>query len=447
MTLRTIPLLVAACTLLAGGCATPSAGDRASVRGAVDVAPAQPKIPGRTFNLKDFGAVGDGTTLNTAAFQRAITAVDKAGGGRLVVPAGTWFTGPIDLCSAIDFHLDAGATVLFSPKFEDYGNSPRYRLLLQAVDAHDVMISGAGTINGHGEAWWGAAEAFKIEANARKARSNTMPRPNMVGFERCQRVRVEGVTLTASPKFNLVPSRCQDVTIEGIAIFNPFRASANTDGIDPSLCQRVLIAHCRIDTDDDCIAIKSGGPAGEGVSDVLITDCTFLHGHGCSFGSETSGGDRRVIVRNCTFENTDIGVRFKSDRTRGGLVEDVTYENLTMKNVGQAIVITSYYPDRDIPKPSEHVASKEVGPTTPRWTKITIRNVTATGCTKNAGLIIGLPESLATDITLDNVNIEAPEGLRIGYARNVTLKNVRVKAAKGEPLLVEDTVENLQRSP
>ena len=188
-----------------------------------------------------------------------------------------------------------------------------------------------------------------------------MPRPNMVGFERCERIRVEGVTLTASPKFNLVPARSQDVTIYGITILNPHKKSPNTDGIDPSLCQRVLISHCVIDTDDDNIAIKSGGPAGEGVSDVLITDCTFKHGHGCSFGSETSGGVRRVTVRNCTFEGTDIGVRFKSDRTRGGLVEDVVYENLTMKNVGQAIVITSYYPDRELPKPGQKVEAQAVG--------------------------------------------------------------------------------------
>lgn len=413
---------------------------------AADVLPAQPVIPDHTFNLRDFGAVSDGSTLNTEAFKRAVAAVDQAGGGKLVVPAGTWFTGPIDLCNAIDLHLEAGATILFSPKFEDYGTSPRYRSLLQTVNAHDVKISGTGTINGHGDAWWSAAEAFKVEANARKARSNTMPRPNLVTFDRCQRVRVEGITLTASPKFNLVPARCEDVTVEGISIFNPHLQSANTDGIDPSLCQRVLIAHCRIDTDDDCIAIKSGGPAGEGVSDVLITDCTFLHGHGCSFGSETSGGDRRVTVRNCTFDGTDIGVRLKSDRTRGGLVEDVVYENLTMKNVGQAIVIVSYYPDRDIPQFGEHAESKPVGPTTPAWHRITIRNVTATGCTKNAGMILGLPESPATDITLENVSIEAPAGLRLGYAKNLTLKKVAVKAAAGEPLLIEDTVTNLKRT-
>lgn len=411
-----------------------------------DVSPAQPIIPARTFNLKDFGAVPDGTTLNTEAFKRAVAAVDQAGGGRLIVPAGNWFTGPVDLCSAIDFHLEAGATLFFSPKFADYGAPPNYRPLLRTANAHDVKISGSGTINGHGEAWWGAAEEFKREANAKKARSNTMPRPNMVGFDRCERVRVEGITLTASPKFNLVPSRCQDVTIDGITILNPHKQSPNTDGIDPSLCQRVLITRCRIDTDDDNIAIKSGGRAGEGVSDVLITDCIFLHGHGCSFGSETSGGVRRVTVRNCTFDGTDIGVRFKSDRTRGGLVEDIVYENLTMKNVGQAIVVTSYYPDREIPKPGVHVPPQPVGPTTPKWSGITVRNLTATNGTKSAGMILGLPESAATNITLENVHIEAPFGLRIGYAKNVTLKNVKVKAAKGDAVIVEDTVAGMKRS-
>ncbi len=411
---------------------------------AADVAPAQPTIPDRTFNVCDFGAVGDGIASNTAAFMAAIAAVEKAGGGKLVVPAGQWFTGPIDLCSAIDFHLEAGAKILFSPKFEDYGNSPRYRPLLQATNAHDVKISGAGTINGHGEAWWTAAETFKQEANAKKARSNTMPRPNMVGFERCERIRVEGVTLTASPKFNLVPARSQDVTIYGITILNPHKKSPNTDGIDPSLCQRVLISHCVIDTDDDNIAIKSGGPAGEGVSDVLITDCTFKHGHGCSFGSETSGGVRRVTVRNCTFEGTDIGVRFKSDRTRGGLVEDVVYENLTMKNVGQAIVITSYYPDRELPKPGQKVEAQAVGAMTPKWTKITVRNVKSVGGTKSAGLIMGLPESPASGIVLESISLEAPTGLRIGYAADLTLKNVVVNAAKGEALLVEDSVAGLK---
>jgi polygalacturonase len=414
---------------------------------AADVSPALPVIPVRSFQLGDFGAVADGRTDNTDAFKRAVAAVNAAGGGTLVVPAGRYATGPVDLCSRLELRLEAGATLAFSGDPALYTTGPnRYRPLLLASNARDVALTGAGTIDGAGPAWWAEAIRFKREADAKGLRSNTSPRPNLVGFDRCQRVRVAGVTLTNSPKFNLVPSRCQDVTIEDVTIFNPVGQSPNTDGIDPSLCQRVLIARCRIDTNDDNIAIKSGGRPGEGVRDVLITDCTFLHGHGCSFGSETSGSVRNVTVRRCTFDGTDMGVRFKSDRTRGGVVEDVLYTDLVMKNVGQAIVLTSYYPERTIPKPGEKAEAAPVGETTPVWRNITVRNLTATAGTKAAGVIIGLPESPASGITLENVSIEAPAGLRIAYARDVTLRGVRVTAAKGEPLLLDPTVENLRRT-
>lgn len=225
---------------------------------AADVSPAQPVIPERAFNVRNFGAVPDGKTPNTAAFKRAIAAVEKAGGGKLTVPAGTYFTGPFELCSGLNFHLAAGATILFSPEFAAYRIGPdKYRPLLFTTGAHDVMLSGAGTINGSGDAWWAEARRFKAEARAKGARNDTSPRPNLVGFDRCQRVRIEGVTLTNSPKFNLVPARCADVTIDGVSIFNP-HDSPNTDGIDPSVCQRVVIRHCRIDTGDDNIAVKAG---------------------------------------------------------------------------------------------------------------------------------------------------------------------------------------------
>ena len=151
-----------------------------------------------------------------------------------------------------------------------------------------------------------------------------------------------------------------------------------------------------------------------------------------------------MTVRNCTFDGTDIGVRFKSDRLRGGLVENVIYENLTMKNVGQAIVITSYYVG--LPKPGQHDETKPVTSDTPRWRNITIRNLTATAGTRNAGLIIGLPEMPAGPLLLENITIEAPAGLRIGYAKDLTLRGVKITAQTGEPLLLEDTVENLKRA-
>jgi len=440
-------LAAAAPTVRADGSSGAPAADRPD--GLADFVPVQPAVPHRTFNLSAYGAIGDGHTPATAAFQRAIAAVAQAGGGRLVVPAGTYLTGPLDLCSRIDLHLAAGATLLFSPRFADYdAGGGHYRPLLQATHCEDVVISGAGTINGHGDAWWPEAHRFKAEANARHLRSNTSPRPRMVVFEHCRRVRVEGVTLTYAPVFNLVPIDCEDVTIDGITIFNPADAP-NTDGIDPSVSRRVLITRCRIDTGDDCIAVKAGGRDGGLTADILITDCAFLHGHGCSIGSETYSGLRGMAVRHCTFEGTEIGIRLKSDRTRGGLVEDVTYSDLTMKNVGEAIVISSYYQgsttDIGAGGPSDQPVA--VTATTPHWRAIRIHDIVATGCTKDAGMILGLPEMPADHLRLDRVRIDAPRGLRLAYVHDITLRDVVVHAARGRPLLTNGTVSGLVQLP
>jgi polygalacturonase len=437
-----------------------------------DVSPAQPVIPARTFQLSDYGAVADATTLNTGAFERAVDAVRQAGGGTLIVPAGIFLTGPFDLCSGINLHLDAGSTILFSPQLLP-SEDGKMRPLLLARDAHDIEISGRGTINGSGEAWWPGTKASK------RNHTPDRPRPRFVVFDRCVRVRVEGITLTHSPEFNLVPTHCQDVTIDGITIYNPADDNAkddgldpqqvrahllreyaddapNTDGIDPMVSQRVLIERCRIDTGDDCIAIKAN--AGGISRDILVTDCTFLHGHGCSVGSGTEGGLRNMTVRRCTFDGTKVGVHLKSARDRGGLVENVTFADLTMRNVGEAILITSYYDAIDIHiyyRPylkkfsidlanGGHDQPQPITGTTPRWRDVTIRNVTAT-CIWEAGMILGLPEMPAEGIALEHVNIEAPEGLRISYAKNVKLQEVHVRCERGPPLIVSDTVDGLSQ--
>jgi len=420
----------------------------AALRGAADpgdVAPAPPTIPQRLFNVRDFGAVADGRTPATEAFHKAISAVEQAGGGTLVVPAGDYFSGPLELCSRLELRLEQGAHVCFSQRREDYDlGDGHFRPLVSAKRCHDLLLSGTGVLDGQGQPWWEEAEKFKQAARAANARSDTMPRPRLLVLEDCQRVRVEGITLQNSPQFQCLFSRCEDVTFEGTQVRAPGN-SVNTDGIDPSVSHRVLISHCMIDTGDDNIAIKSSQKRAGGVSDVLITDCTFRHGHGCSIGSETNEGVRRVVVRRCSFEGTDAGVRLKSPRGRGGLMEDVVYTDLTMKNVGQAVVVTAYYPDKNIPKPGVKDSPQPAGYGTPEFRRVTIRNVVATGGTRNAGLILGLPEMPAAGIVLENVQIEAPVGLRIGYAKGLRLKGVTIRAAQGEPLLLDDTVEGLVR--
>jgi hypothetical protein len=187
---------------------------------------------------------------------------------------------------------------------------------------------------------------------------------------------------------------------------------------------------------DDNVAVKSGNRLDGrefACENLTITDCTFRHGHGLSIGSETVGGVKNVIVRNCTFENTDNGIRIKSDRKRGGTVENVLCENITMTNVRGALTITSYYPR--IPATDE---AQPVTATTPKYKNITIRNLTATS-SKSAGVIVGLPESYIENVLLENVTIVAEQGgLEVRHAKGVRFKNVKVTAKKGEPFLVRD---------
>jgi polygalacturonase len=413
---------------------------------AADVSPAQPVIAARAFNLKDFGGSGDGHSLNTQAFHRAVSAVRSAGGGTLNVPAGNYLTGPIDLCSSINLHLDAGATVQFEATFADYadGRRPgRYRPMLQVDNQHDVLLSGPGTFNGNGEAWWPEARRFKAQARANHASSDTSPRPIMVAFNHCQRTRIEGLTFTNSAVFNIVQNGCADVTVDGITISNP-ENSPNTDGIDPKDCQRVLIQNCRIDTGDDCVAL--GGSSGLLESDILIQDCTFLHGHGCSIGSGTHSGVRNVLVRRCTFDGTVTGVRLKSARGRGGLVENIVYEDLKLSRVGTAISISSTYETATTDRIAPAIKPAALNSSTPQWHNVTVRNLTATD-SKSAGLIAGLPEAPATGILLENVAITSKTGLRVAYAQGVTLKNVRITCEQSPDVSSDSTVRAFSRLP
>lgn len=431
-------LLLAALPLLSGAAASASAA-------LSEFTPAQPVISDHRVNVKDYGAIGDGGgTVNTNMFNKALAAIHAAGGGILVVPPGDYFTGPLDLGSNTDLHLEAGAKLLFSPKFDDYlvPGHDTYRPLIRIANAHDVRISGQGTIDGNGEAWWPEARRFTADAKVRHTGHGTSPRPIMLGFSNCERICVDGVTLTNAPVFNVVASACADATFEGISILNPTNAP-NTDGIDPKNCQRVRIAHCTIDTGDDNVAL--GGGAGPTEEDILITDCTFLHGHGCSIGSGTVSGVRRLLVQRCTFDGTDTGMRFKSARGRGGLVEDVTYQDLTMKNVGVAISVTSYYSETSSDSTPANDSAQPVNERTPHWRNIAVRNLIATSCRRHAGLVAGLPEMPVENVTLENITISAPIGLRITQTKGVTLKNVHVMAGSGTDIMVDASVQALSR--
>jgi len=413
----------------------------------------------KVFDVRQFGAKGDGQTLDTAAIQKALDECGNAGGGTVRFPSGTYLSKPVTLRTRTTLQLDEGAKLQATGEQAAFLKSGTnwleaksggdFNPFIGGKDLVDVTITGRGTIDGGGANWWEAAEQAR-----RKQPGYTLPRPNLIVLTDCKNLRVENITIQNSPKFHLVPTDCDGVVISNVTILAPARA-ANTDAIDPSICRNVLITRCRIDVGDDNVAIKSGRKV-EGrefaTENITVTDCVFLHGHGMSIGSETVGGVRNVTVRNCTFENTENGIRIKSQRGRGGVVENISYSDITMKNVDPAITLTCYYMynsagdavQRSAPKED---AAKPVDEKTPIYRNIRIRNLTAT-CQRSAGTILGLPESQISDVVLENVSIAAATtGLKVKNAKGVQFKNVQVVSKEGPPFIVENAqVEGLEKA-
>jgi len=385
-----------------------------------------PVIPNAIFNFTNYGAIGDGKTLNTAAMQKAIDTAAAAGGGTVLVPAGQFLTGPFTLASSINLHLAKDAVILIRDDLTNYPvANGRYKDSITASNAHDLEISGEGTIDGQGNAWWTAFRADKSMTH----------RPYMIKLWNCTRVRVRGVTLSNSPMFHLVPQNCTDVTIEGITIKSPADAP-NTDGIDPS-GWNFLITDCTVDTGDDNIVIKPTSGRTPGDKNFTIKHCTFLRGHGMSIGSGSSGGVEEVTVSDCTFNGTDSGIRIKTGRGIGGLLQNITYENLSMTAVKNPIYIIDYYPERNAPADPATEKPEPITDRTPFNRNIIIRNVTATHC-PTAGTIRGLPEAPISDITFSNVNISAKTGMKIYHATGIRFVGSKMTVENGNPLTTFD---------
>lgn len=401
------------------------------------------------FDVRQSGAKGDGRTLDTAAVQRALDECGTAGGGIVRFPAGTYLSQPIFLHGGTTLQLEAGAILQATDKRADFLNPEKTNSFFAFVNGenlHDVAITGPGVIDGAGMPWWGPAEAAR-----RRTPGYVLPRPRMIALTDCSNVRVDDVTLRNSPLTHLALTACEGIVISNVTVQTPAGA-ANTDAIDPINCKGVLITRCRINAGDDNISIKSEGaiPGRPFASeDITVTDCVFLRGHGMSIGGATVGGVRNVTVRNCTFENTENGIRIKSLRGRGGTVENIRFSDLTMKNVNPAITFTCYYMTNSAGDPVQRFAppddpAQPVNQTTPVFRNICVSNLTAT-CPKSAGLIIGLPESAISNVVLENVRIRAAgAGLSIRNARGIRFKNVAIANQQGPPFIVENAqVEGL----
>ena len=387
----------------------------------------------RVCNVHAYGAKGDGVTKDTQAIQAAIDACEHKGGGTVLLSAGTYLSAPIVLKSNINLHLDKGATLLGSPDRQDYPAITEFRVpgaqaLVSATDAHNVSITGDGVIDGAGQNWWDIARTFKNSG----AMGSEHPRPRLVVFDHCKHILVEGVTIQNSPMWQLVPYYSSDIVIRNIKVLAP-QHSPNTDAVDPFSSSNIVIDHLYADVGDDDIAIKSGpanSPGPDSPSrNITITDCTFLHGHGLSIGSEIAGGAQNIHAERIHFDGTENGIRIKANRDRGNDVSHISFRDIDMKGVKSAIIISEYYPK--IPSPAD-VTSAPITRLTPHFHDITIDNMTAVG-SASAGVIVGLPEAPVAGLVLHNVHISANHGLTISYA-DVSGSDVKVEATEGEPI-------------
>ena len=446
----------------------------------------QPVIPALSVSLADFGGVGDGVALNTDAFARAIGHLSQKGGGRLLVPAGIWFTGPIGLESNIELNLDKDAIIVFSTDQDLYpiintnfeGLDVRRCLSpIHAENAHDIAITGAGIIDGNGDAWrevkkrkvssdqWKAVTArggllsedgkvWYPDAGYAKARATagslnkpsddldeneikTFLRPVLVSFRECERVLLEGCTFQNSPCWNIHPLWCKDVTVRNITVRNP-HYSTNGDGIDIEACDNVLLSGSSFDVGDDAICIKSGKDAdgrrhARACSNVMMTDCTVYHGHGgVVIGSEMSGGVENLLVDGCRFIGTDVGLRFKSARGRGGLVKDIVCRNIYMKDIVTYGVIFNLYYEGVAATEMKNGGQPDIRPvdeTTPEFRNFSFSGITCAGA-KQAIFINGLPEMPVRNVSFSDCRFTAQKGVEVNYAENVTFSEVYVNGEK-----------------
>ena len=419
-----------------------------------------PFFPDRVFDVRDFGAVGDGATVNTQAFRRAIEACYEQGGGVALIPGGTWATGPIHLRSNVNLHLEGDALVRFSTRCADYLpvvftrwegiECYNYSPLIYARDCENIAVTGDGTFDGRGGAWW---HWKKLQQDAARmlydAEFDGIPveervfgteeaalRPQFLQPVNCSGVLIEGITFVNGPMWTMHPVYCENVLVRRVTVKS---TGPNTDGLNPDSCRNVVVEDCSFSTGDDCIAINSGmnedgWRVGKPCENILIRNCRVSEGHGAvAIGSGMSGGVRNVYVHDCDFLGGDQGIRLKSMRGRGGVVENIYFENIRMAGLRcEAIVLNMFYG-------STTVVPKSEAP--PVFRDIHVKNVTC----EDAGTgvyIRGLPEQRISRVVLEHLHLNATRGIRCQDVDDLTLRHVS-GVAQEEPLFGCSNVRGL----
>jgi len=458
----------------------------------------EPQIPLNSVTITDFGAVGDGMVLNTEAFRKAIEAVSSKGGGTVVIPRGMWLTGPIILKSNIRLHADEGALILFSPdkslyplietSFEGY-NTVRCLSPIYGKDLENIAFTGRGVWDGSGDAWrpvkrdklpppqwqktvksggivsedgntWYPSEAYMQAQEMSEMNVPVMGgrieeyesirdflRPVMVSLVGCRKIMIDGPVFQNSPAWCLHPLMCEDLTVRNITVKNPWY-SQNGDGIDIESCRNVLLYDSNFDVGDDAICIKSGKnedgrERGMPTENMIIRNCIVYHGHGgVTIGSEMSGGVRNVSAAGCTFMGTDVGIRFKSNRGRGGVVENIWFSDILMTDIPtQAVSFNLYYGGLSVSEQlargdSTVTSEGEIPPVTeetPLFRNISMKNIICRGA-RQALYLQGLPELNLENVTMENIDMSAENGLTCIDSKSITIKNLRLDVKNKPPL-------------
>jgi polygalacturonase len=433
--------------------------------------------------------------------------MSEKGGGTLVVPFGVWFTGPIVFRSNINLHLEKGALLLFSPDFDAYPlvetsfeglDTKRCQSPISGRNLENIAITGKGSINGSGHAWrplkrvkvtenywkgvvksggvlsadrqtWYPSEKSKkgeeyaernlnvprrILTDAEWRSAKDFMRPVMVSFINCKNVLLEDVLFENSPSWNLHPLMCENVIIDNIIVRNPAFAQ-NGDGVDLESCKNSIIINSVFDVGDDAICIKSGKDEdgrrrGIPTENLIVDNCKVFNGHGgFVVGSEMSGGVRNISVRNCEFLGTDVGLRFKSTRGRGGLVENIYIENISMFDIAtESLLFDLFYGGKSTVEalhggaPVRDAVIPQVSETTPSFRNIYIKNVISRNA-RRAMYFNGLPEMNISNINIEDAIITSKVGAELSESDGITFKNVTIIPEEG-PALILNNVKNLK---
>ena len=459
-----------------------------------------------TFNILKFGAVADGVTLNSVAINKAIEACAKSGGGVVMVPRGSFVSGPIVMKSNINLYLAKGALIIYTKDFDQYPlvlssfegvDAARCQSPLVAENLENIAITGEGIMNGNGfywrplrkdkltesqwkahlknyggvvspegKSWYSSPKALKAALNnniGKLTEGKTLKdfedvkdymRPNMIRISQCKNILIEGVTFENSPAWTTHITMSEHITVRNLKVKNIWYG-ANTDAIDLESCKNALLEDCNFDTGDDGITIKSGRDAdgrkrGMPTKDVIVRNCVVYHAHGgFVVGSEMSGGVNNMFVSNCTFIGSDIGLRFKTNRGRGGMVENIYVNNINMKDIpAEAILFDMYYMAKDPvvlageKREPPVVETMPVNETTPQFQNFYFRNITCNGAAKGI-LVRGIPEMHIKNILIENAVIQADEGIDIQEASNITLNNITMLSKNTNPVLYVLNSDNI----